>query len=383
MELILSKRRRRTASEPPRRISRRALWRLMTLTVRTAVCLAMGAALLAGAAVKAAADEVAPGIFRTPDARFADLKDFPYAPNYQQIGDYRVHYLDEGPADAAPVLLLHGEPTWSYLYRKMIPVLTAAGHRVIAPDLIGFGRSDKPVSESDYSYQMQIDAMVELVRRLELENVTFFGQDWGGLVGLRVVAAEPGRFARVVVSNTGLPAASGLMGFLGYPLFKLTVWWTGPVTFEELQAETTFPRWVAYSYHVDELPIGELMSFMGGDEAVRAAYEAPFPNRRYKAGAQIMPYLVPSQLRENERVWQEVFETWDKPFLVAFTDSDPITAGGEQIFLERVPTAQSVTISGAGHFVQEDAGPELAALINDFIAGREVRGFSVQRRPAQ
>ncbi len=325
----------------------------------------------------AAADEVAPGIFRTPDARFERLKDFPYPPNYAHIGDYRMHYLDEGPADAAPVLLLHGEPTWSYLYRTMIPVLKAAGHRVIAPDLIGFGRSDKPADEEDYSYQMQIDAMLELVRRLDLQDATFFGQDWGGLIGLRVVAADPDRFARVVVSNTGLPAAGGLRGLLGYPLFKLAVWWTGPITLEELRQETTFPRWVAYSYHVDELPIGELMGFMGGDGAVGAGYEAPFPDKRYKAGAQIMPYLVPSQLRENERVWEEVFETWDKPFLVAFTDSDPITAGGEKTFVARVPTAQSVTIQGAGHFVQEDAGPELAALINDFIAGREVRGFSV------
>jgi len=322
------------------------------------------------------ADEVAPGIYRTPDARFTGLKDFPFQPNYMQIGDYRIHYLDEGPPDAAPVLLIHGEPTWSYLFRKMIPVLTAAGHRVIAPDLVGFGRSDKPASEADYSYQMQVDVMVELVQRLNLANATFFGQDWGGLVGLRVVAAEPDRFARVVVSNTGMPAASGVQGWIGYPLFKLAVWWEGEVTLEELQADLTFPRWVAYSYTVDELPIGEIMGFMGADAAVTAAYQAPFPDKRYKAGAQIMPYLVPSQLRENERAWA-VFEAWDKPFLVAFTDSDPISAGGEQMFLERVPTAQNVTIAGAGHFVQEDAGVPLAGLINDFIADRPVSGFSV------
>lgn len=333
--------------------------------------------LLAGALPPAAADEVAPGIFRTPDSRFENLRDYPWEPNYEQIGDYRVHYLDEGPRDADPVLLLHGEPTWSYLYRKMIPVLTAAGHRVIAPDLVGFGRSDKPADEDDYSYQLQIDTMLELVRRLDLRDATFFGQDWGGLIGLRVVAAAPERFARVAVSNTGLPAASGLSGWFGYPLFKLAVWWTGPITLDELREETTFPRWVAYSYHIDELPVGELMGFMGGDPAVRAAYEAPFPDRRYKAGAQILPYLVPSELRNNEQAWQNVYETWDKPFLVAFTDSDPITAGGEQAFLERVPTAQNVTIEGAGHFVQEDAGPELAALLDDFIAGREVEGFSV------
>ncbi len=324
------------------------------------------------------AEEVAPGILRTPDERFTGLKDYSFAPNYMQIGAYRVHYLDEGPADAAPVLLIHGEPTWSYLFRKMIPVLTAAGHRVITPDMVGFGRSDKPANESDYSYQMQVDVMMEFVGRLDLQEATFFGQDWGGLVGLRVVAAAPERFARVVVSNTGLPAASGIQGWIGYALFKLAVWREGALTMQELQAELTFPRWVAYSYHVDELPIGELMQFMGGDRDVTAAYEAPFPDKRYKAGAQIMPYLVPSQLRENQAAWT-VFEKWQKPFLVAFTDSDPITRGGEGIFLARVPTAQNVTISGAGHFVQEDAGPELAALINAFIAGEAVESFSVTK----
>jgi haloalkane dehalogenase len=227
---------------------------------------------------------------------------------------------------------------------------------------------------------MQVDVMAELVRQLDLKEVTFFGQDWGGLVGLRLVAGEPDRFARVVVSNTGLPAASGMQGWIGYSLFKLMVWWEGEMTLEELQTEITFPRWVAYSYYIDDLPIGRLMDFMGGDPDVATAYEAPFPDKRYKAGAQIMPYLVPSQLRKNEQAWA-VFKAWQKPFLVAFTDSDPITKGGEQIFLERVPTAQNVTISGAGHFVQEDAGPQLAALINAFIAGKKVESFDVIIKP--
>lgn len=324
------------------------------------------------------ADEVAPGILRTPDARFQNLKDYPFEPHYLEIQGLRVHYLDEGPRDAEPILLIHGEPTWSYLFRKMIPVFTAAGHRVIVPDLIGFGRSDKLASEADYSYQFQVDVMNELVTRLDLNKVTFFGQDWGGLIGLRVVGANPERFARVAVSNTALPAASGIPGWVGYPLFKLLVWWEGAMTLDELVAEVTFPRWVAYSYYVDELPVGSIMQFMGASSDVIEAYEAPFPDRRYKAAARIMPYLVPSQLKENEAVWQTVFEQWDKPFLVAFTDSDPITSGGEQMFLDRVPGAINVTIKGAGHFVQEDAGPELAALINQFIAGNEVKGFEVK-----
>lgn len=317
-------------------------------------------------------EEIKPGILRTPEHRFEGLEGFPFAPHYMQVGDIRLHYLDEGPREAHTILLIHGEPTWSYLFREMIPIFVDAGYRVIAPDLVGFGKSDKYVDEEAYSYPMQVDFMQRLVTKLDLRNVTFFGQDWGGLIGLRVVAADPDRFASVVVSNTGLPAASGLQGWIGYPLFKLAVWWEGPMTLEELQDDVTFPRWVAYNYHVDDLPIGELMSFMGGDEGLRAAYEAPFPDQRYKAATQIMPYLVPSQLRENEVAWQEVFEQWDKPFLVAFTDSDPVSAGGEKTFLERVPTARNVTIRGAGHFVQEDAGAELAELIIDFMQGQEL-----------
>ena len=321
------------------------------------------------------AEEVAPGVLRTPDQRFENLEGFPYEPNYMEIQGLRVHYLDEGPRDAAPILLIHGEPTWSYLFRKMIPVFTAAGHRVIVPDLVGFGKSDKFISEDRYSYQFHVDLMGELVSRLDLRDATFFGQDWGGLIGLRVVGADPDRFASVVVSNTGMPAASGLGGFIGYPMFKLAVWWQGAVTMEELKRELTFPRWVAYSYYVEELPVGELMQFLGASESVVAAYEAPFPDATYKAATQIMPYLVPSQLRKNEQVWKDVYENWDKPFLVAFSDADPVTKGGDAAFVQRVPGAINVTIKGAGHFVQEDVGTELAAMINDFIAGEEVTGF--------
>lgn len=319
-------------------------------------------------AYPALAGEVPPGVLRTPDARFENLEAFPYAPNYLQVGDIRLHYIDEGPPEGETLLLIHGEPTWSYLFRKMIPVFTGAGYRVVAPDMVGFGRSDKFADEDAYSYPMQVEYMLELVRALDLTGTTFFGQDWGGLVGLRVVAAEPHRFARVVVSNTGLPSADGLQGWIAYPLFKLAVWWEGAMTMEELAADLTYPRWVAYSYHVEDLPIGRLMSFLGGSEGVVAAYEAPFPDRNYKAGAQIMPYLVPSQLRENEAAWA-VFENWHKPFLVAFTDSDPITRGGEQAFLSRVPVARNVTIRDAGHFVQEDAGYALARLMVDFMQG--------------
>ena len=320
----------------------------------------------------AQAEEIRPGVLRTPEARFVDLEGYSFDAQYMEIDGMRVHYLDEGPRDAEPILLIHGEPTWSYLFRKMIPIFVEAGYRVVAPDLVGFGKSDKYTDEAAYSYAMQVDFMREFVVRLDLRDATFFGQDWGGLIGLRVVAAEPDRFARVVVSNTALPSAGGVAGAMGYPLFKALVWWLGPVTAEELQADLTFPRWVAYSQHVEDLPVGEATVLLGGVEQSRAGYEAPFPDRRYKAAAHIMPYLVLSQLRENEAAWETVFDKWDKPFLVAFTDADPITAAGEDVFLERVPTAQNVTIRGARHFVQEDAGAELAQLMIDFMQGRPV-----------
>lgn len=324
-----------------------------------------------------AINEVAPGILRTPETRFKGITDFPYKPNYIQIDRFRLHYIDEGPKDGAPILLIHGEPTWSYLFRKMIPTLTAAGHRVIAPDLVGFGKSDKLTRIDDYSYPLQVDIMSKFIREIDLKEATFFGQDWGGLIGLRVVTAEPDRFARVIVSNTGMPSAKGIRGWIGYPLFKRMVKKIGPLTMEELRENITFPRWVAHVKHTHELDIGTLMDFMGGDPAKSAAYEAPFPDVRYKAGPQAMPYLVPSQLRENEKAWK-VFDNWRKPFLIAFSDSDPVSRGGEKVFEKRVPNPQSITIKGAGHFVQEDAGPELAQLIVDFMADKEVSDISVQ-----
>lgn len=328
----------------------------------------------------AMAEEIRPGVWRTPDSHFANLKDFPFAPNYMDIQGLRIHYLDEGPADGDPILLLHGQPTWGYLFRKMIPVLTQAGHRVIVPDMAGFGRSDKPGAKDDYAYIKHVEMMRALVARLDLKEATFFGQDWGGLVGLRVVAAEPERFARIVVSNTGLIAADGIRGWLGYPLFRLAVWWQGETSYEEMREQRGFRGWVAYSYYGTDLDVGRLMGDLGGieDEDVIAGYEAPFPSGDYKAGAQVFPYLIPSQLRENAQVWEDVYEKWNKPFLIAFTDEDPVTSQTDmaQEFELRVPGAKRVVIKGVGHFVQEEVGVQLAAMMNDFIAGREVSGFS-------
>ncbi len=293
-------------------------------------------------------------LLRTPDERFADLPGYPFAPHYVEItGGIRVHYLDEGPTTAAPVLLLHGEPSWSYLYRKMIPVLVAAGHRCVVPDLVGFGRSDKPSEQDDYSYQRHVDWMSEVVfDKLDLKGITLFGQDWGGLIGLRLLAAQPGRFARVVAGNTGLP--------------------TG-----DRPPNEAFKAWQDFARTAEQFPVGSIIA--GGcrtklpDEVV-AAYDAPFPDDGYKAGARSFPSLVPTSPDDpahdaNMQAW-EALGRFDQPFLCAFSDGDPITKGGERQFIGRVPgtTGQPhTTIEGAGHFLQEDKGDQLASVIVDFI----------------
>ena len=297
-------------------------------------------------------------VLRTPDERFAELPDFPYEPAYTEVGApgerLRVAYIDEGPRDAAPVLLLHGEPSWSFLYRKMIPPLVADGHRCVAPDLVGFGRSDKPADPSDYTYQRHVDWMAQLVfDHLDLRDITFFGQDWGGLIGLRLVAADPDRFARVVVSNTGLP--------------------TG-----DRKPTDAFLAWQQFSKESTKFDIGRIIA--GGTangltpEAI-AAYDAPFPDDSFKAGARIFPSLVPTSTDDpahaaNVDAW-EVLRKFEKPFVCAFGDRDPVTAGGERAFLGQVPGTEGqthTTIVGGGHFIQEDKGPELAALLHELIS---------------
>ena len=296
---------------------------------------------------------------RTPDERFADLPDFPYAPQYVEVDDgeggrLRVAYVDEGPADGETVLLMHGEPSWSFLYRHLIPVLTGAGLRVVAPDLVGFGRSDKPVDRDDYTYARHVGWMREaLVDRLDLRDVTLVCQDWGGLIGLRLVAENPDRFARVVVANTGLP--------------------TGDQPMSE-----AFLAWQRFSQESPDFQIGRIVAngtARGAAPEVVAAYDAPFPDDRYTAGARMFPTLVPTSpedpaAADNRAAW-EVLGRWEKPFLTAFSDQDAITRGGERVFQKLVPGAQGmphITLTGGGHFLQEDVGPELAGVVVDLIA---------------
>jgi len=330
---------------------------------------------------------VSPGVLRTPEERFINLKDYDFEPNYIQINGLRIHYLDEGPRDGEIIYLLHGEPAWSYLFRKMIPTLVNAGYRVIAPDMVGFGKSDKYIDINDYSHQMHVDTMSELIRELDLKNMTAHVHDWGGLVGLRVVAEEPERFSRIIASNTGLIAPgrgfiNDIRGFFLGPIFKLTIWLQGPVTWEEFIGGSGFTNWIRYSRYSDNIDVGGVMQTLGTvDDEERLGYEAPYPNASYKAGAQIFPYLIPSELRKNEMAFREVLEKWNKPFLIANSDNDPVTGNNPGIVegLKRIPTAQEIVIKGPGHFIQEEAGIEYAQLILDFINGNP-KGFEVESK---
>ncbi|MEZ5116577.1 MAG: haloalkane dehalogenase [Candidatus Nanopelagicales bacterium] len=303
-------------------------------------------------------------VLRTPDERFADLPDYPWAPRYVEVDDdeggaLRVHVLDVGDPAAAPVLLLHGEPSWSYLYRSMVPVLVDAGLRVVAPDLVGFGRSDKPARPEDHTYARHVGWVTAAVLGdqgggLDLHGVTLVGQDWGGLIGLRVLAENPDRFTAAVVANTGLPTGDR------------------PLT-------DAFAAWQRFARETPEFPVGGIVS--GGCRTplapeVVAAYDAPFPDESYKAGPRALPALVPTSPDDpaadaNRRAW-EVLAAWDRPLLTAFSDSDPITAGGERVFQRTVPGAagvRHVTIRDAGHFLQEDRGPVLADTVVRFLSG--------------
>ena len=306
---------------------------------------------------------------KTPEERFNGLPDFPFKPHYKNVLGYNAHYLDEGDPNAPVVLLLHGQPSWSFLYRKMITPLTQAGFRVVVPDLIGFGKSEKPTNTTAHNYQMHVDTMTELVRQLDLQNALFFGQDWGGLIGLRAVANEPDRFKGIVISNTGLPSARGIKGWLGYPLFKLAVWREGKPDTVVDNGKFRFTRWVAWAANTPNFDLRNLFqtsTTVQLSDAELSAYEAPFPDESYMAAIRKFPSMVPSQLRQNAKVMSTVFANWKKPFITCFSDSDPVTKGMDTIWHRKVPGAKNmphITIKGGHHFIQEDNPIELVEVI--------------------
>jgi haloalkane dehalogenase len=329
---------------------------------------------------------------RTPDECFKNLPGYPFAPVYTEVpdgdgGQLRIHHVDEGDPQAPVVLCMHGQPSWSYLYRHMIPLLTGAGLRVLAPDLVGYGRSDKPAQREDYSYQRQIDWMTGWLVANDVTDATFFGQDWGGLIGLRMVAENPERFARVVISNTGLPVPGPVPDEIVEKVRRFRADAPTP-TLPEVHAAisggtgnpwpVSFAYWQKWCWDTEDLPVGiAVTSMLDGRTATPeeiAAYDAPFPDPRYKMGPRAMPSHVPSlpgdpTEEDNRRAWA-VFEKWEKPFLTAFVDNDPVSSGGDAPFRERIPGASGQphqTIQGGGHFLQEGRADVLSQIIADFV----------------
>ena len=296
-------------------------------------------------------------IIRTPESRFNKLPNYPFSPNYIDVDGIRMHYVDEGPKDGKVILMMHGEPSWSYLYRHMIPVCVAAGHRVIAPDLIGFGKSDKLTEMTDYSYKKHMDWMQSFIDQLDLNQITLVCQDWGSLIGLRLAAENDEKFSAIVLGNGMLP------------------------TGDEKRIPTAFKIWQKFAMYSPWFPIARIVEagiFKGFSKQERKAYDAPFPSAKYKAGARAFPRLVPTTPNDpaneaNKAAWK-ILERWDKPFLTLFSNGDPIMRGLDKMFLERVPGCQNMphkTLIG-GHFLQEDSGAEFAQAVNDLIATQHI-----------
>lgn len=322
---------------------------------------------------------------RTPDSQFENLKEYAFAPNYSNIKAadgtvLRMHHLDEGPRNGQVILCMHGQPSWSYLYRKMIPLLTAAGYRVIAPDLIGFGKSDKPTAMEDYTYQSHVDWMTQWLLNSGLSDLTLMCQDWGGLIGLRLAGEQPDLFKRLVIANTGLTNTesisdelSGMMGqmYSGVPVPDATM------VAEQFAGGSpgAFLYWVKYAAESPSFSVRDVFGLLSSieDDAVLDGYAAPFPDETYVAGARKFPTCVPLMPAgkpdrvKGDEAWA-VLEESNFPVLTAFSDGDPVTKGGEQVFIKRLKGVKNVSIKGGGHFLQEDTPEALSTEIITFIA---------------
>ena len=351
-------------------------------------------------------------ILRTPDECFDRLKDYPFEPNYTVIktecgNDIRIHHIDEGPKDGPIILCMHGQPVWSYLYRKMIPLLTNAGLRVIAPDLPGYGKSDKPASRQDYSYQSQVNWMGRWLQLNNFHDLNLFGQDWGGLIGLRLIVDQPDQFSRVIISNTGLPYRPEVSDQIIQQVKDFRDNAKTPTLVEMGQKLRTsdqdeglsFAYWQKYCWETQDMPIGFMMSsflernrskwqlildllfincglknFSPFRTELGKAYEAPFPSKTYKIGPRAMPSQVPTlsndpSLEAQKKAW-EFYETFEKPFLCAFSDNDPVTKGLDSKFIKVVPGAKKqshTTVKQGGHFIQEEKPEEISEIIINFI----------------
>lgn len=325
-------------------------------------------------------------VLRTDDSRFANLSGYGFEPNYMTVDNadtpMRVHYLDEGPRDGEPILCMHGQPSWSYLYRKMIPLLTAAGFRVLSPDLIGFGRSDKPTDIDAYSYAGHVDWMSDWLTQVGIKDINLVCQDWGGLIGLRLVAKFPERFARLIIANTGLPDSKSVTPDMSAMLGQFYPSIPVPSASEVTEQFATgspgaFLYWVKYAAESPDFSVRDVFGLLSNieDEAILDGYTAPFPDQSYAAGARAFPSLVPlmpeqkSVREDNDAAWK-VLEAFERPVLTAFSDGDAVSRGGEVVFQKRVPGAhgvEHVTIKGGGHFLQEDQPGAFSNAIIEFV----------------
>lgn len=332
-------------------------------------------------------------VVRTPEERFLNLEGYPFKSHYLSIDDgengkLRIHYLDEGNPDGEVILCLHGQPTWSYLYRKMIPVFVEAGYRVVVPDLVGFGKSDKPILRENYTYARHIRWMENFLLDLDLKDITLVCQDWGGLIGLRLVTGLPDRFARVVTANTGLPDADNIPAEMAPAMHQLydSIPALPPLEMGQKLRENEmgagFMYWIKFCAEYADFTISDVVSMSAMStltDAQKQAYDAPFPDERFKAGARQFPSLVPifpdgPEIPANREAWK-ILQRWDKPFLTAFGDSDPVTKGAHVRFQEQVPGAKGqahTILVGAGHFIQEDKGEELAEVVIGFMQSNPI-----------
>jgi len=306
-------------------------------------------------------------ILKTPESSFANLKDYPFKPNYMDLGSVKMHYIDEGDKNNKTIFLLHGQPTWSYLYRHMIPILVNEGYRVIAPDLIGFGKSDKPADSDAHTYAAHVAWMSTFVRKLGIKNAAAFMQDWGGMIGLRVLAGNPEWLDRLVVANTALAEVKGPTKWIMPRMLKLLKATSGKPTVEKFASKINYGNWAGYLSHANTLEIGKLIQLLTTrnlSQAETYAYDAPFPTDEYTAGPRKMADIVASDLDDVYTDWQKL-KKWDKPVLTLFSDKDPFLAdqGYDKLFQTNFPGAAGqphITVTDASHFLQEDQFTELA-----------------------
>lgn len=310
----------------------------------------------------------------TPDNRFSTLKDYPFQPHYIKIDGMNMHYVDEGKHNENTIFLFHGQPSWSYLYRHMIPQLVTAGYRVIAPDLIGFGKSDKPIHTKDHTYSNHVRWVSQFVQKMGIKNATAFMQDWGGMIGLRVLADNPYWLDQLIVANTALAEVKGIAKFIFPKVMKIIAGTSGKPSVEKFKAKMNFGNWAGYFSRSETLEIGKIMQVLTTKNLTPEemyAYDAPFPNEQFYAGPRTMPQIIASDLNEVNEAWEKL-RKWNKPVLTLFSDKDPFLAdrGYDKKFQENFKGAKDqphLTITNASHFLQEDQADMLVKNVTNWI----------------